>query len=168
MRRDVSLHSVEELVLRGLPDVFSTAFERLIVLIYTDKARLAGLGSGKSEVDLPGVGKGSGGLGAVRSETPDIRSVHRTPGGGGASGGGDVPLRSEVALRYKSTVDRKLRRMGREIRYFVDGLERRGPRGGGMTGVAKPMRKCVGKCKKFGDADWVYCPWCGGPMSELD
>jgi len=149
-------------LLRTLPVVFLDYWERILLLTYTDSALMVKSSGSGRDIGIPGTGKGSGGLGAVKSETPDVMDVYRT---GQSSSVSSSPFRSELALSAKSRVERKLRRLGREMKLFVDSLERAEAQGVGLT---KVMRKCRGKCKKFGDGDWVFCPWCGGPMSELD
>jgi hypothetical protein len=60
-------------------------------------------------------------------------------------------------MNYRSKLDRRIRRMAREIQAFLDGKD-----------VKVESRKCAGKCRKIGEAEWVYCPRCGGPMEQVD
>lgn len=57
----------------------------------------------------------------------------------------------EEALALKSRIDRKLRRLAREIK----------------GGAAEKMRRCTGaRCRRWCDPDWIYCPWCGSATSD--
>ena len=57
----------------------------------------------------------------------------------------------EVASALKSRVDRKLRRLAREM----------------AGGEAQPLRRCTGaRCRKWCEADWIWCPWCGSATSD--
>jgi len=107
----------------------------------------------RKSVDIPGVGKGTDGLGNVRSETKEVRDVYRKirlP-----TSGLSVPILSENAVRFRSSVDRKLRKITREIKSYLDGKT-----------APKVNRRC-GQCKKFGDGDWSWCPFCRGRMEEI-
>lgn len=68
-------------------------------------------------------------------------------------------MKDERAFRVRVLIDKRLRKMGREIEAFLDGKKKWQNAG---------LRACAGRCKKFGDGEWVYCPWCGGPMREME
>jgi hypothetical protein len=72
----------------------------------------------------------------------------------------EIQMQSEKAVNYRKNIDRRLRRLAREIKAFLAG------EAGENSGAVS--RKCAGKCGKLGEADWMYCPRCGGPMRELD
>lgn len=147
-RLDVGLDYVE----RFLPDGFVNAYEQLLGQAFSAAAMSV---KGQEQIDIPGVGKGKNGLGSVRSGMTEVRSVHRSPPRAASS-----VIGSEIAMQFRSSMDRKIRKITREMRFFLD-------KANGEKGV-NPQRKCSGRCKKFGDGDWMYCPWCGGPMSEID
>lgn len=66
------------------------------------------------------------------------------------------PLGSEQALAYKARVDRKLRKIAREIKLFLDKHE------DGKVDV----RRCTA-CRQYGESEWLYCPKDGKPMQSL-
>lgn len=78
--------------------------------------------------------------GAKRSKAP-------SPGG--------VDVANEAALYFKRKVDRKLRALAREMKVWLDGSAHSG------------QRRCS-SCKRYGDAEWLYCPWDRAPMEEVD
>lgn len=143
-----------EYVSHFMPKSFIDLYERLLLEQFSDSAMSVHSGQ---NIDIPGVGKGSGGMAAVKSETTEVRSVHRQPVGGDSA----TVIRSEAAMHFRSGVDRKIRKISREIKFYLDSK-------GGRVKATKPQRKCDGNCKKFGDGDWNWCPYCGGPMRELD
>lgn len=76
-------------------------------------------------------------------------------GGGNASKG--TIISSESSIRLRRRVDSRLRQMAREIVAYLDGDAKK-----------IEARRCGGKCKRIGDAEWIYCPNCGGPMAQVD
>ncbi len=145
--------SVDELlmVLRYIPMSVLGAYSRLIDAAVGERA----LGSGRGYDDLfePGVGQKSG---------PRISSSSGQASIGKASkvkGQGQDFIKSEMALAYRSKVDRKLRKIAREMHSYL----------ATPTDVtaASVQRRCAGSCKRLGDGEWLYCPWCAGPMEEV-
>lgn len=67
-------------------------------------------------------------------------------------------LRDERALRFKQKIDKRLRRIGKEIHAFLEDKEI-SPEG---------QRVCMGRCRRLGPEDWIFCSYCGGPMGETD
>jgi hypothetical protein len=67
---------------------------------------------------------------------------------------GGVEFASEAAVHFRRRIDAKLRKLGREIRSWRGDAER------------SAGRRCS-YCKRFGDDEWVYCPWCRSPMEEV-
>ena len=133
-------------VLMYLPDGFVTAYEGLWLAAYgTGAVRVA---------DNPRNG-------VVKDQPPRVSSgTTDRMGGVGVSGkksGARVTstLHSERALILKSRVDRKLRSLAREIVNDVD------------TIISLP-RRCAGRCKRWADPEWSYCPNCGGPTQTID
>jgi hypothetical protein len=66
------------------------------------------------------------------------------------------PLGSERALAYKSRIDRKLRKISRQIKRWLDDRE------DGKVDV----RRCS-LCRQFGEPEWTYCPKDGKPMQSI-
>lgn len=67
-----------------------------------------------------------------------------------------VPLRSEAAVDQRSRVDRKLRKLGREIQEWYS------------RGAKPSSRRCAGsRCRRLGEGEWLYCPNCGSRMEEV-
>lgn len=86
-------------------------------------------------------------------------STNQTETRGGAKGsrssGGSDPLRSEAALAFKSKVDRKLRKITREMKVWLEG-----------KATQEGLRRCT-VCRTFGEPSWLYCPRDGKPMESL-
>lgn len=144
-----------ELVAGFLPAGFLNAYEQVLMAAYG--ARNLGSGRPPDDTTLVGVGRGSGGLGSVKSETPDVRNG-ATPS---RKIGSSVPIRSERALHYRAKIDRKIRQVGRDIADFLASLDN-------PQAVRTSQRRCTGRCGKFGDGDWNYCARCGAPMRQAD
>lgn len=66
------------------------------------------------------------------------------------------PVASEKAMEERARVDRRLRKIARDIKSWYSG------------GAFSSNRICDGQCKKIGDGEWNYCPRCGGRMREMD
>lgn len=66
---------------------------------------------------------------------------------------GGVEFASERAVNYRRKIDAKLRTLARQIRSFRGDTVRAG------------ARRCS-LCKRFGEDEWVYCPWDGRRMEE--
>jgi hypothetical protein len=72
------------------------------------------------------------------------------------SGGSKDFIRSERAFNEKARIDRKLRKIAREIRAWLrDSAESR-----------DDVRRCT-TCRKFGEPEWLYCPKDGKPMESV-
>lgn len=138
-----------ELILRFFPGRVLWMYVRLLDLAFGE--RNLGSGRGYDENDL---GLGARSPERLSSAALDYRGSAVQP----RQGTSRPLLRSEVAVQYRSKLDRKLRRIGREIESFLTEKE--------FGRKVSVVRQCSGKCKKFGDADWNYCPNCGGPMQE--
>ena len=138
-----------DILLRFFPLDLLWQYARLLDKCFGE--RRLGSGRGYDENDL---GLGARSKERLTSVAPQYR------GGAEKSAGGSsvVPIRSEGAVLMRSKIDRRLRRIGREIKSYLDERE---------IGRPSPVvRQCSGKCKKFGEAEWLYCPNCGGPMQE--
>jgi hypothetical protein len=91
----------------------------------------------------------------------DEVSDNRVKGGAKAPkkyGSGRTPLKSSRADGYLDAVNRKLRRIGREIKGFIE-----------HNSPNAEMRQCSGrKCRRFADAEWLFCPWCGANTENIE
>jgi hypothetical protein len=115
--------------------------------------RALGSGRGYDDTIVPGSGKKTTGRIKTSSAEASI--------GGKKNRQGKSPefIRSEAALGYRSKVDRKLRKIAREINYYLATP---------LDNTAESVqRRCAGSCKRMGDGEWLYCPWCAGPMEEV-
>lgn len=134
-------------VLLYLPEKFVEAYERLWHEAYGTGAVTAAAN--------PRVG-------VVKDQPPRVSSGTADRMGGVGAGhkkaGARVTstLRSERALTTKSRVDRKLRALARDI-VAADG-----------SGSDTLPRRCAGRCKRWADPEWNYCPNCGGPTETID
>lgn len=88
-----------------------------------------------------------------------MRGAAGSGGGGGAGSGGSDGggvIRDEEALRFKAQVERKIRKLTREMElWLARGSEKR-------TGA---VGRCT-KCKRWTEEKWVFCPWDGERVSE--
>jgi hypothetical protein len=142
-------------VVRFLPQGFIFAYEQLVDEGYSSKqfgGNPASPVSGDSRIKGKALRRTSGRL---RSSEVDKtlmaeKAKRSTPP--------EIQMRSEKAVDFRKNIDRRLRRLGREIKAFLAGENP-------LTGSS---RKCAGKCGKLGDVEWSFCARCGGPMRELD
>jgi hypothetical protein len=152
-----------------LPEAFSAAYEALFVGTFRDGDVDGGGSEGHSAHPMSGRGMEVGrsdGSGAIRMRTSSgqVDTVGtKVKSGSGRSGGGkdtrktSNQLRNERLLREKTKVDKRLRRMAREIESMLRGEVH-----------IEAVRRCAGRCGRLGQADWKYCPNCSGPMAEVD
>lgn len=156
-----------------LPEAFASAYEALYVSAFRDGDVDGGGDGGRSSHPMSGrgdeIGRATGKVGEgrvrrVRDSTNQVDVVGtKVKSGSGRSGGGkdsaktSAFLRNERMLHEKEKVDKRLRRMAREIVAMLDG-----------SGVKNEQRRCTGRCRRLGQTDWMYCPHCGGPMAEVD
>ena len=152
--------SIEELsmILRYLPKEFLNGYMSLIDAGVGERNLGSGGGAGNSNVVF-GSGKKKSVLGSPVSEVVGtISSAVKEKGQGNRK----VPIKSEAAVAFRGTINRKLRGMLRDIQTFLDANDRQGKSKGAVT------RRCGGKCKRYGDPDFLYCPNCGAPMIDID
>ena len=64
---------------------------------------------------------------------------------------------NDRALEQLRKIDRRLRTLAKDMAVFLGAKEH----------MATVVRRCS-VCKRFGEVEWVYCPWDGKPMEELD
>lgn len=97
----------------------------------------------------------NGGRGYDETADTKIRGGAKAPK---KYGSGRAPLRSSSADGYMDSVNRKLRKIGREIKGFI---EHRSPNA--------EMRQCSSrKCRRFSDPEWLFCPWCGSATENIE
>jgi hypothetical protein len=132
-----------------LPESFTTAYEAVYLRAFG--AALAGTQRRDGEAGRVSVRRGVSRVSSAGVDTVGIAGPVT------GSGGSRVPVADERALAAKTWADRKLRALARELDARLTG-----------RGHDVPVqRRCAGRCKKFGDADWLYCPWCGGPTEDV-
>ena len=134
-------------VLLMLPPAFTEAYEQVYLRAFG--AAVAGTQRRDGEAARATVRRG-----VARTSSGGVDHVG-TAGPVTGSGGSRVPVADERALAAKAWADRKLRALARDL------TRRMG--GDGAAG----QRRCAGKCKKFGDPEWLFCPWCGGPTEDV-
>jgi hypothetical protein len=139
-----------DVIARWMPRDFVQWYVALVSLITGP----SGYG-GVDENVVPGTGKAYGGMGAVKSASSE--SLKLT--GGQFRPGSAVLMRSEWASDMRVKVDRKLRKIARDLKNMLDDDSKR---------RSYVRRRCAGQCKKFGEADWLYCAKCGGRMEQVD
>lgn len=153
--RSVAMTASSDLAMRFIPKGLLEFYEQVVMEEFGSN----NLGTGKA-VDpnqLPGIGRRVGGLGSARSGRPDIRSVTRV----GTANARRQVIRSERAMTERARIDRKLKRIVREMKNFLASLD------DPNVEAVPTHRRCAGRCTKFGDPDWLYCARCGGPMQEV-
>lgn len=123
-------------IVRKLPNGFIEAYGYLHSLALADSASMNG-GRGYDEVSDTRIKGGA--------KPPKKYGSNRDP------------LKSSSANGYIDTVNRKLRRIGREIKGFIE-----------HNSPNAEMRQCSNrKCRRFAEAEWLYCPWCGYRTENL-
>lgn len=144
---EVQKESDSDLVLRFLPDSFVDWYARLIDAGLRTQQSSGGAGS------LPGTGmvKNDKRWPVKSGQASGIPS--RGAGGVGRTES-PSPIISERAIAKRRAVDKQLRRLARELQAWHQG-----------DSVVR-TRKCLGRCKRIGEADWLYCPNCGGMMGD--
>ena len=145
---------------RILPDLFTTMYEVLYARGLHDGTMgeshpLSGLGAELEIAD----GKPAN---QYRTSTSQVTSIGKKTGPKKSAtkrvGKTARTMREERMWKYRQKVDKRLRKIAREIADVLDGKPER----------LAAARRCTGKCQRFGDDDWVFCARCGGPMREVD
>ena len=153
---------------RMVPDSFGTAYEQLWAAAYSDGGvdGGAGLGGGGNHPLNGKAGELGREAGKPTGQWP-VRSSEVTSVGGKSSGPGSSlkavgktarTMRDERAFKLKVKVDKRLRKIAREVLASLEG----------RNVLAATQRVCAGRCKKYGEVDWTYCAHCGGPMREIE
>lgn len=126
----------------SVPDSFQVAYRHLFERAYGTRSLKLG--------DDPELGKAQ----AKRSDQKD-----------GARGGAKPSKKSQTshtrhtildrkAWEYKRTLDRRLRALAQDIKLFLEGAQ-----------FTRATIMCE-SCYLIGEANWRFCPHCGGAMSD--
>jgi hypothetical protein len=151
------MSSVEELLMlvRYLPGSFISSYLRLIDAAIGEKNLGSGSGAGEE-----GNGKEYGTRSGIQTKSEISGYRGGAKHSGKPSSGMGMPLKSEERMMDLDRYRKRLRGMAREIVMLLR------DNGGGES---RPIlrRRCDGKCRRLGDADFLYCPNCGGPMTDV-
>lgn len=145
-----------DLLARFLPRDFLFCYEVLIHRGLVIPGSAVRGGRGYDETVDAGVGRTSGGLKAVRSGSPELNLVAGVQKKN--QGSRKAVIRSDAAILYRSRIDRRLRKLAREMLVWLE--EGRSNR---------TVRKCTGRrCGQFAEEGWNFCPNCGSPVDEFE
>lgn len=145
--RQVSLSSEGD-VLRIMPSGFLLAYQQLWSRAYEG-------GSVKRDPDAQVASVPSGAKVRLSSGATDARGAARS-GGKRAGVSGRAVVRDERAQAMRAGVDRKLRKLAREMSQFLHGAAKAG------------VRRCTGrKCRQWAEDGWNFCPRCGHATEEV-
>lgn len=148
------LSGVEELMMlvRYLPAKFIAAYLMLIDAAFGETSLGSGTGAG---VEGSGREYGTRSGVQVKSEVKGYRDgAHKS---GKSSSDMGIPIRSEKALEDLEKIKKRLRQIAREIQNSLST----------DTVLAVSRRRCSGRCARLGDVEWLFCPNCGGPMTDV-
>lgn len=140
-------------VLGFLPKKFVHLYEQLCDRSYGER-RLDASGSMRTQDDGGGRSQAHKSKGRTSSGQVDKTLVASTQGK--TKNHAEISMKDERAVDFRRLIDRRLRRLARDIEEFLSGGE--------VLRAGK--RRCGGRCRKIGEPDWLYCPRCGGPMQE--
>jgi hypothetical protein len=156
---------IAQAVLFLLPRDFVNAYEALYhraLKVAGDKglgARVDVLDEKTGETEsFDGVGRSSGGRASKLAAGKTLGEM------GGAKKGKAYKkawiIADEIALEKKVAIDKRLRKMARELRSLVDS---------GVGEGSDERKKCMGKkCAKWLELGWKYCPSCGARQRSGD
>jgi hypothetical protein len=148
------LSGVEELLMlvRYLPGSFINAYLSMIDAAFGERALGSGTGAG-----VEGSGREYGARSGVATKSEVIGHRDGAHWSGKSSADVGIPIRSEKASEELSRLKKRLRGMAREILVSLS------------NGDTEPVsrRRCSGRCARLGDVEWLFCPNCGGPMSDV-
>lgn len=147
------ISGVEELILlvRYLPESFMTTYLQLIDCAVGERNLGSGRGAGTE-----GSGREYGTRSGVQTKSEQAGYRGGAKRSGKSSDGVSLPYQVK-GQDLKTKVDKRLRQIAREMRNVLsDGSD-----------VSVTRRRCSGRCKRLGDVEWLYCPNCGGPMSDV-
>ena len=155
-RRVVLDGDASSAILRFLPDSFVLFYSGLVDRSYGER-RLDASGSMAPPTGSPRV-KAKKSSGRTNSGSVE-RTLVATGGSGKEKNRSEIGFKDEDSVDYRKKIDRRLRRIAREIEEFLAG--------GNGESLKSGKRKCGGRCRKIGDPEWLFCPRCGGPMIEV-
>lgn len=142
-----------DLLARYLPRDFMFCYEVLVHRGVAIPGSAVRGGQGYDETAVTGI-RPRGGLGSSRSGEPELRLA--ASGRRGSQGSGKAVIRDEEAVLYRARIDRRLRKMAREILGWLEE---------GRT--VRTTRRCTGKkCRRLAEEGWVFCPACGASVSD--
>lgn len=142
-------------VLAFLPKKFVFHYELLADLAYGERRLDASGAMAPPEGGRQKVKKTSG-----RTSSSQTDKTLAAGAGGKSKNHAEIQFKNERAVDFRRLVDRKLRRIAREIEEFLAG--------GDGSDLKSGKRKCAGRCRKIGEPEWMFCARCGGPMEEVD
>lgn len=141
-----------ELLGRFMPQDLLFAYE---VLVHRALV-VPGSGRGYDEQVVVGAGKSVGGLGGVKSGQTERSLSAGTPSKRGSSL--RPVVRSEPSLAFRRKIDRRLRKLAKEILQHLEG-----------DLSVKRVHRCSGrKCGQFAEEGWYFCPSCGAAVVEVE
>lgn len=132
---------------RTLPTDFVSVYESLFLAsLRTDR----GGSSDAGEVGVAGARR------VTRVSTNQVETRGGSKGSRKSGGSADL-VRSQRMLEFKGRVDRRLRKIARDIKAEMRDAQ----------GDSELLRRCT-VCRTFGESGWLYCPKDGKPMESLD
>lgn len=131
--------------LRMMPEILVDAYGALVSMCLTDGTE----GTKVQDLRVPPRVRGW----RTSSGQTETRGGAKASGKKGGAGGPTVKSARIMAL--KTSIDRKLRKIAREIENRMAG------------GIAETPRKCT-RCGKYGEDTWIWCPWDGAAMQSED
>jgi hypothetical protein len=152
-RGGLSDQAVAAEVLLLLPADFLDQYEALFLEAW--KAPGMGEVGGVRRDPDAAVAPGKGVKWRVTSGQTETRGGATGKGGGGPASG--LSPRNLRAQGTKEWVDRKLRKLARDIRTRMSDDEGPG------------VRRCTGpRCRKLAEDTWNWCPFCGAPTEDVE
>lgn len=147
----LSERAVAAEVLLLLPSEFLDLYEELYLRVWGAPG-MSGLHVGDPNAEKPTAVKWR-----VKSSQVETRGAANKKGGGSTAKG--LGVKDARAQATKEWVDRKLRKLGRELRMRMSSDD------AGMSA----MRRCTGaRCRRLADSEWNYCPACGAPTENVE
>jgi hypothetical protein len=150
---------------RILPEQFMNVYEALWLATFTDGVEGYGERNAAAAELERATGKVTAGVGARGARlSSGVMDVVGTRNGGSDKksrskvvGKTTKTLKNERNFLFKQKMDKRLRRMGKEILSYLEGSELEKDK----------IRKCF-VCKTYGSCSWYFCPQCGGRMTDED
>lgn len=137
-------------VLLLLPGEFLDLYEELWLRMWRAPGASGGVNVGDENAEVPVAVKWR-----VNTTEQETRGTASPKGRGSTSKG--LGVKDVRAQATKEWVDRKLRKIARELRDRLTD--------DGTVGV----RRCTGpRCRKLAEDTWNWCPFCGAPTEQWD